>query len=393
MRAAALTPSATFDAVVIGAGPAGAMAARELARRGIDVLLVERKTLPRPKVCGACLNGRAISWLKLAGLDGLLSQLGAIPTRRFCAYCQQKMVEIELPGGAALSREALDHGLAQAAVRAGTHLLTDTTATVRGGVSPWREIELRNSSGRTEVVRAKVVLAADGLGHPALASCREFVSRISRRTKIGVQASLCDRFDRFAAGTIYMTVGEKGYAGLVRVEDGSINLAAAVAPDALKRAGSPAAAVGAIFREAGLEQTDIANLDLSSAAWQGTLPLTRRTVRPVAHRVFVLGDAAGYVEPFTGEGIAWALASGMAVADFAARGLDGWSRQVEQGWLAAYGKQVRRRQLWCRAFAALLRRPCLARAALELASAWPALCRPIVASLNRPAQSLELARL
>jgi flavin-dependent dehydrogenase len=393
MPATTVSLPATFDAVVIGAGPAGSMAARELAYRGIDVLLVERKTLPRPKVCGACLNGRAISWLRLAGLDSLLSQRGAIPTDRFRAYCRQKMVEIECPGGAALSRQALDHGLSQAAVDAGAHLLTGTTATVRDGVSAWREIELRDSSGRTEVVRAKIVLAADGLGHPALASCREFVSRISRRSKIGVQASFYDRCERFAPGTIYMAVGENGYAGLVRVEDGSINLAAAVAPDALKRAGSPAAAVGEILSEAGLQGARVIDLDLSSAAWQGTLPLTRRTARPVAHRIFVLGDAAGYVEPFTGEGLAWALASGMAVAPFAARGIDGWNPHVEHGWLAAYGNLIRRRQLWCRAFAALLRHPYLARAAMELASAWPALCRPIVASLNRPAKSLELARL
>jgi flavin-dependent dehydrogenase len=388
MPANAMAPPATFDAVVIGAGPAGSMAARELARRGIEVLLVERKTLPRPKVCGACLNARAISWLELAGLGDLLSQLGAIPTHRLRIYCQQKTAEIELPGGAALSREALDCGLAQAAVDAGARLLTGVTATVRDAAPAWREIELRDSAGRTEVVRAKVVLAADGLGQPALASRREFASRVIQGSKIGVKASLCDRSARFAPGTIYMAAGEAGYAGMVRLEDGSINLAAAIAPDALKRAGSPAAVAGRIIRDAGL-----AGLDLSSATWHGTLPLTRHTVRPAGHRIFVLGDAAGYVEPFTGEGIAWALGCGMAVVDFAVKGIDRWSPQVERGWLAAYGKLVRNRQFWCRAFAATLRRPWLARAALEVASVWPALCRPIVANLNRPAKSLELARL
>jgi flavin-dependent dehydrogenase len=46
--------------------------------------------------------------------------------------------------------------------------------------------------------------------------------------------------------------------------------------------------------------------------WLGTLPLTRRTPRPAGHRVLVVGDAAGYVEPFTGEGMAWALATASA---------------------------------------------------------------------------------
>ena len=388
MSARTFMSSATLDVVVIGAGPAGSMAAHELARRGIDVLLVERKMLPRPKVCGACLNRRAISWLELAGLDRLLPQLGAIPTHRFRAHCQQRTVDIEVPGGAALSRAALDHGLARAAVEAGARLLTGTTATVRHSTSGWREIELRDSSGRTELVRSKVVLAADGLGHPALASCHEFVSRISRHTKIGMQATVYDVSNRFVPGTIYMAVGDGGYAGLVRVEDGSLNLAAAVEPDALKRAGSPEAVVGRIVREAGL-----AELDLPAAAWHGTLPLTRQTARPVGHRIFVLGDAAGYVEPFTGEGIAWALAGGMAVANLVVWGLEGWTRHVERAWLATYGKLVRDRQFWCRAFAAILRRPWLARTAVELASAWPVLCHPIVERLNRPAQPLELVRL
>jgi flavin-dependent dehydrogenase len=185
-----------------------------------------------------------------------------------------------------------------------------------------------------------------------------------------------------------MALGEGGYAGLVRVEDGSLNLAAAVEPGALKRAGSPAAVVGRIVRDAGL-----ANLDLSAAAWQGTLPLTRQTARPVGHRIFVLGDAAGYVEPFTGEGIAWALAGGMGVANLAVQGLKGWTRHVERAWLATYDELVRNRQFWCRAFAAILRRPWLARTAVELASAWPTLCHPIVERLNRPARSLELVRL
>lgn len=381
------TSSASFDAVVMGAGPAGSMAARELARRGADVLLVERKTLPRPKVCGACLNRRAISWLELAGLGHLLPQLGAIPTVRFRACCRRKSVEIELPGGAAVSREALDGALAQAAVDSGARLLTGTTATVREAPanSTEREIELRESAGQTRTVRAKIVLAADGLGHTALAQVREVVSRVSPRTKIGVGARVVDRVERFRPGTIYMAVGQGGYTGLVRVEDGSLNLAAALDPETLKQAGSPAAAVAAVLVEAGLPK-----VELGASAWHGTLPLTRQTRQPVGHRIFVLGDAAGYVEPFTGEGIAWALAGGMAVATFAERGLLGWNRQVEQEWLAAYGRLVRDRQLCCRTFAAMLRNPSMVRAAVGLATAWPALCRPIVANLNRPAQPGEI---
>ena len=56
-----------FDALVIGAGPAGAVAARELARRGASVLLVDKSRFPRPKVCGCCVNGAAVGTLKRHG--------------------------------------------------------------------------------------------------------------------------------------------------------------------------------------------------------------------------------------------------------------------------------------------------------------------------------------
>ncbi|HQU44638.1 MAG: hypothetical protein B7Z73_07980 [Planctomycetia bacterium 21-64-5] len=378
------------DAVVIGAGPAGSMAARELARRGMRVLLVERKTLPRSKVCGACLNQRAVSWLELAGLSHVLPQLGAVPTKRFRACCGRRSVEIELPGGAAVSRESFDFALAQAAVDCGAQLLTGTTAMLRdvGSDAGGREIELRGPAGNTRTIQAGVVLAADGLGHPSLAQCREFACRVPRGAKLGVGTRTVDAPQSFQPGTIYMAIGRGGYAGLVRLEDGSLSLAAAVVPQAIKRAASPAAAVAAILAEAGMPECGLAE----AGPWQGTLPLTQSTPRPVGHRVLVLGDAAGYVEPFTGEGIAWALSGGLAVAEFAERGLCEWNAHVEQGWLHAYRRLVRDRQLCCRGFAAVLRHPSIARMAVQLASAWPAVCRPIVRTLNRPVRPLELCQ-
>lgn len=378
-----------WDAVVIGAGPAGSMAARELARRGIRVLLVERKAFPRAKVCGACLNQRAVSWLELAGLGELLPQLRAIPTRRYKAFCGGRSFEIELPGGVSVSRDALDGALMQAAINSGADLITGNSATVREWRSdiPDREIDLSSPGGEPRMVRAKIVLAADGLGRPALRQTREFVARVSRGAKIGVRARMACSSDRFQPGTIYMAVGCGGYAGLVRVEDGNLNLAAAVAPEMLRRVGSPQAAVASLFAEAGMPEVALP----SGGCWGGTPPLTQHAVRPAGRRVLLLGDSAGYIEPFTGEGIAWALESGMAIAPIAAHGVREWSGEVEQAWLATHRRLVRHRQLWCRALAAMLRRPRIARIAVQFASAWPRLCQPVVRSLNQPARSLEVS--
>src|SRR5207253_6673651 len=82
-----LAPTVTLDEVarrtwpvlVVGAGPAGATAARELARRGVEVLLVDRAMFPRWKVCGCCLNGNALATLERIGLGNLPRQQGATP--------------------------------------------------------------------------------------------------------------------------------------------------------------------------------------------------------------------------------------------------------------------------------------------------------------------------
>lgn len=379
-----------WDAVVIGAGPAGSMAARELARRGIRVLLIERKPFPRAKVCGACLNQRAVSWLEAAGLADLLPRLGAITTRRFLAFCDRRTVELALPGGVAVSRESLDGALIQAAIDSGAEFLPGVAAQLRASRDDCaeREIELTGPTGAFRIISAKVVLAADGLGRPALRQSREFAARTSPRAKIGVRARIMNGPARFQPGTIYMAVGSSGYTGLVRLEDGSLNLAAAIEPRALRHAGSPAAAVTAILEQAGMPAIELPSV----GSWKGTPPLTQHAVRPASRRVFLLGDAAAYVEPFTGEGIAWALGSGMAVAPLVERGLQEWNCNVEDAWLRTHQQLVRDRQFWCRGFAALLRRPRLARLAVRLASAWPMLCQPIVRSLNQPALSWETSR-
>src|SRR5262249_60136413 len=67
-----------WHALVVGAGPAGATAARELARRDLDVLLVDRATFPRWKVCGCCLNGNALATLERIGLGDLPQRYAAL---------------------------------------------------------------------------------------------------------------------------------------------------------------------------------------------------------------------------------------------------------------------------------------------------------------------------
>jgi len=101
-------------------------------------------------------------------------------------------------------------------------------------------------------------------------------------------------------------------------------------------------------------------------------------------RLFVIGDAAGYVEPFTGEGIAWVLASGVAVSPLALEGARHWVTALAIRWTRLYHRLIGWRQQRCLLISALLRRTALTRALVAVLSRMPSLAEPLVRSINAP---------
>jgi flavin-dependent dehydrogenase len=367
-----------WDVVVVGAGPAGSLAARELARRGAAVLLVDRASFPRWKVCGACLNGQALAVLRAAGLGELPGRLGAVPLRRVCLSSRGRRALVPLPVGVALSREALDASLIRAALAAGADFLPETSAALGPPAADARAVTLHGRDERAAVV-ARLVLAADGLGGTLLARGGRGGTRVAPGSWTGAGAVLQDGPAFYGAGAIFMACGTPGYVGLVRLEDGRLNVAAALEPAALRRVRQPGEVAAAVLEEAGLPTP----AGLGRLAWRGTPPLTRGAPRPAANRLFAVGDAAGYVEPFTGEGIAWALAAGRAVVGPALRAVARWESGLAGEWAAVYDRIVRRRQATCRAARIVLHRPRLTGAAVAVLAALPALARPLLRHLNR----------
>ena len=371
----------TRGAVVVGAGPAGATAARELARRGVDVLLVDRAAFPRWKVCGCCLNGRAAALLDAAGLADHPALRRAIPLKSLCLTSGGRLASVPLFGGAALSRESFDVALIQAAVEAGAAFLPETRAILSEkdakslGCAAPRRVLLQQGEKRAEV-SARVVLAADGLAGQFLARNATAASAESG-ARIGAGTTTTDAPDFYQPGVVYMTCGAGGYTGLVRLEDGRLDVAAAFDASEV-RAGGPGAAAVRLLHEAGWPAPD----GLAELPWRGTPPLTRHARQVAAERLFVVGDAAGYVEPFTGEGMAWALASGTAVAPLAVRAVERWRPELIQQWAAIHRRVVSRRQTVCRAAAAVLRRPWLTRLMVRLLGQAPMLAAPVIGCLN-----------
>jgi flavin-dependent dehydrogenase len=375
-----------WDAVVVGAGPAGAMAARELARRGASVLVVDRARFPRFKVCGGCLNPRALRALGRAGLGDLASRLGAVPLTNLRLAAGGAYADVRLPTGAGLSREGLDTALAAEAVRAGATFLPGTAATLLplGGTADRRALRLRH--GRQEgMVEARVVLAASGLGskledgtsEPADGAAAHAWSPGSR---VGAGVMIPRAAPGYEPRTIYMACGADGYVGQTVVEDGRVDMAAALDPMAVKRAGGTGELAEAILARAGFPPIP----GLASLTWKGTPHLTRQAPTLGGERLFVVGDAAGYVEPFTGEGMAWAFVGSSLVAPLALRAARrGWDPELLVRWRGAYHRKVTRRQIVCRATADVLRRPVGTGVMVRVLSVAPWLAWPLLRLMYR----------
>jgi menaquinone-9 beta-reductase len=376
-----------WEAVVVGAGPAGALAALQLARQGVRVLLVEKRAFPRWKVCGCCLNAQAQAVLAAAGAGALIDSQGGVPLRRLQLGHRGERATLALPDGRALSRERFDQALVQAAVEAGAHFRERTAARLGPVDAEARTLTLqRHGSPQALAVRAQVVLVAAGLAHRCLPAGEAGAPVIQRHARFGAGCVLAAPEAPYPAGSIHMAIARQGYVGLVRREDGQLNLAAAFDRQALQTPDGPgcggaAAAARAVLTSAGFAIP----AGLEQARWQLTPALTRRAPMVAGERFLVLGDAAGYVEPFTGEGMAWALTAGAAAAPLVLAGLAGWSPALERRWERELQRRVGRRQRLCRGLALALRQPGATALAFALTQRLPALAEGLVGQLNHVA--------
>lgn len=357
-----------IDVVVIGAGPAGSLAARECARAGLSVCLVDKARFPRTKVCGATLNGHALETLRRADLGGLPHAVGAVPLKEFHLEHRKRSLVVPLEHHHAISRSALDLALLQAAGAAGVDVRTETIARV--GVSTTHDVAVELSrAGGAELIHAGVVIAADGLGSRILGQ-----PRVAESSRIGA-ATQIDPHHGFPRGRLTMAVGRTGYVGIVVLEDGRLDVAAALDREAAKS--GVATCVESILAEAGVPRSPA----LGTAAFTAVPALTRTPRSVAVDRVFAVGDAAGYVEPFTGEGIGWALESGLLVAPFVEARLRGNDSAAEH-YRTAYSRSIRRRQRLCRAIAWTLRHELPLSLAMSALTRFSSLGRGVLSHLD-----------
>lgn len=286
------------------------------------------------------MNSAALALLEESGLGNLRFELGAPSIEQIDLFVKRRHFSFSLPRGASLSRRALDLALVLSAIQKGTEFLPSTRASLGPLGSQTRELCLVQE-GKQIPVKARIVLAADGLRSQFSHGNRK--RRIPSSSHIGVGGTVNRIPDFYHPGKIFMAVGRGGYVGLVLREDGKLNLAAALDFSFIRQMSSPANAVRALLKECRMEKPD----DIENLSWHGTPALTRRHATLAYERLFLIGDAAGFAEPFTGEGIAWALASAKAVVSLVHAGVQQWNPGLVPQWNHWYSSSIGRRQILC----------------------------------------------
>lgn len=373
-----------LDAVVIGGGPAGAVSATLLARRGWRTLLVDRGPRGRPTCCGRCLNPR---------IGPLLDRLGLRDAVESATIGRSRSVRVHMARGRTLDlpfrsargwltpRARLDAALLDEAERAGATVLHGVRATVEPDRAhesrPWR-VRLRDDRG-ADSIRAALLVGADGLGSAvARASGLAGSSRAGRA--YGFCFTVGDGFaDRFTKrGAVEMFVSGAGYLGVGLSDDGSGHAAALVR----SRRGDERCSPTEFLESLAVDHPLLGGVADRIEEMRAAGPMPWRPARVSAAGVALVGDAAGYVEPFTGEGMAWAIESASLLADSVAESRRFGVREARRyarAWSAAMRSSHRR----CRAVAWALRRPALVARMSRVAGVESALARGVVARVIR----------
>jgi geranylgeranyl reductase family protein len=339
------------DVIVVGGGPAGASTAHALARMGTRVLLLDRARFPRPKPCAECLSPQASRILDAMGvldeveragpaqLSGILVRAPSGATIRG-SYAGAHGFTPFRPCGLSIPRETLDAILLESARRAGADVregvhVVDLARDANGRVAG---VVTLDADGQRREIRARIVVGADGLqsvvaARLGLAHRARWPRRIALTTRVRGLAGV--------GREVELHVGRTGFVGLADVGDGLTNVSA-VFPARMAReiARDPTAFLfDWLAAQAPLALRFAHATRVSPVRAVG--PFASRARRAWAPGALLVGDAADFFDPFTGEGIYCALRGGELAALYARASLDATTPRETDAALAAYDRARR----------------------------------------------------
>ena len=383
-----------FDAIIIGAGPAGSTAAILLARAGWSVALVEKQNFPRRKVCGECLAASNLPLLDALGVGAAFAASAGPDLRRVALMRGGRTVLADLPGahldspgaathlwGRALGRETLDSLLIGQARAAGAQVLQPCSVqAILGDAGDYR-CELRGSA-TVAALPARLVIAAHGSWEhlPAGRAARH------AQRKPGDLFAFKANFlhAALAEGLLPVLSFDGGYGGMVVADNGITTLACCIRRDRLDacRHDAPGLdageAVERLLRRKCRGVADALAGAQRQGAWLASGPIDPGVRLHHSDTLFRIGNAAGEAHPIIGEGMsmaiqsAWLLCAELLQPRRGGQSEAAWQQQVHVRYASQWRRYFTPRLRLAAVFAHTAMRPALAAPLLAIASRWPA---------------------
>ncbi|MEY2509574.1 MAG: hypothetical protein QOE26_337 [Verrucomicrobiota bacterium] len=357
-----------FDVAIVGGGPAGSSCAAFCAAAGLRTLVLEREKFPREKVCGDCLNPACWPILRRLELADRVRSLphGKLNRVEFIAIGGRR-VTVELPVGGdaeiAVKRSLFDQLLLDRARELGATVFESVTVTALSYPDPRTEHWVISAGDKA--FRSRTLIAADGRNSTVARLCglrpRSAKERVALQTHWPLPPDFGDR--------VVLEFRPEGYSGQAPVGDRALNLCLVSVP----------------ARIAPLRAWAEARFQIPpDHSWRTITPLTREPISPGQPGLFLVGDAARVVEPFTGEGIYYALASGELAAKAIMLQRDGGNAEDVAVAYSAAHTELYRGRLWINRLArAAVLSPRIASALLQVAQLQPGLLRFLTGKIVR----------
>jgi flavin-dependent dehydrogenase len=330
-----LTSSNSFDVAIAGAGPAGTSAAIRLALSGARVLLVEEKKFPRAKLCGEFISPECVAHFKRLGVGEQMLAAGGASLSQTVFYSRRGH-SVTVPSewfksgtnALGLSRSEMDQKLLERAKSAGVVVIEESHASglirERGQVRGIR-VKPAHMNGDTvsDDYRALVTIDATGRTRSLARHLDQETPGLKTRQKprlVAFKAHLKNARVADGACEIYFYKG--GYGGLSGVEGGLSNLCFIVSADDVRHYASDPEMV---LRKVVMKNVRAAQTLAAARAHTQWLSVSlegfgQRALAP-ACGLLTVGDAAAFIDPFTGSGMLMALESGQVAAETVARHL------------------------------------------------------------------------
>ncbi len=333
-----------YEVIIVGGGPAGASAAIHLARAGVSVLLAEQQRFPRAKLCGEFISPECLAHFERLGVLGGMKASGGADVSETVFYARSGR-GVAVPSkwlgggrvGAAssaalgLSRAEMDRRLLVRAREAGVEVLEETGfggLLIEGGRV--RGVRLKTLDGQEHEFSSRVTIDATGRQRVVARRFGREAGRVAegriRPTLVAFKAHLEGARGASQVCEIYFYRG--GYGGLSPVEGGLSNLCFIARAGDVRERGSDA---GRVMREVLMRNARAAETLKSARAvteWLGVSLENFGRHEPVpAEGLLAIGDAAAFIDPFTGSGMLMALESG----ELAASALAEWLPQSRRG--------------------------------------------------------------